>query len=188
MRRWETQSIREKTLFSHICIEPAGRYEKTFGSEVFFEQDQNCLVFSTDLLSLPLSDSDPKLLAILREHADGLLQKWEAKRSLMGQIKFLIATSLENENSGVELLASSLHLTSRTMNRRLRHEGTNYQRLREEVIVELAKQSLEESDASITTIGGKLGYSESSAFVRAFKRLTGSTPIAYRNNARRGLG
>jgi AraC-like DNA-binding protein len=66
-----------------------------------------------------------------------------------------------------------------------RQRGTNYKQLREEVIVELAKQSLADTDASITVIGGKLGYSESSAFVRAFKRMTGTTPAAYRKSVRR---
>jgi AraC-like DNA-binding protein len=85
------------------------------------------------------------------------------------------------------MLADRLHITRRTLSRRLQREGTNYQRLREEVIVELAKQSLDNSDASITAIAGKLGFSESSAFVRAFKRLVGSTPVAYRSHARQSF-
>ena len=76
-----------------------------------------------------------------------------------------------------------LHITTRTLHRHLRQKGTNYKKLREEVIVELAKRSLADTDASITVIGNKLGYSESSAFVRAFKRMTGTTPAAYRKKA-----
>jgi AraC-like DNA-binding protein len=176
-----------KTAFSHARREPTERYEKTFGAEVSFGQEHSYLVFNIDLLQLPLSDSDPKLLAIFTEHADSLLEQLQSKQSLVGQIKLLIATSLENDDGGVEMLADRLHITRRTLSRRLQREGTNYQRLREEVIVELAKQSLDNSDASITAIAGKLGFSESSAFVRAFKRLVGSTPVAYRSHARQSF-
>lgn len=173
-----------ETRFSHGCTEPLSRYEETFGSTVIFDQEQNCLVFNDDVLDIPLSDSDPKLLEILKEQADSLLQQWEAKEKIVEQVKFQITTSLEGGNAGAEMVAQKLNITARTLNRHLQQEGTNYQQLREEVIADLAKQSLAESDASITAIGGKLGYSESSAFVRAFKRMAGTTPVAYRNMIR----
>ena len=112
------------------------------------------------------------------------MQKWQAKEDLVEQTKFLITTSLETEDAGAEPLAKMLHMTTRTLNRHLRQHGTTYRKLREEVIVELAKQSLANTDASITVIGGKLGYTEASAFVRAFKRMAGTTPVAYRKKAR----
>ncbi len=174
--------------FRHSGQAPLERYRQIFGSDVYFEQSQNYLSFHADLLRCPLSDSDPTLLAILKEQADALLEQWGSQRSLVGQAKFLIATSLEDGNEraegGMEMLANRLHTSSRTLNRRFSKEGTSYQRLREEVIVQTAKRALAGSDASITTIAGKLGYSESSAFVRAFKRLTGTTPNAYRSEAR----
>ena len=176
--------IPQKVMFSHACKEPRDRYAKTFGSEVLFNQNHNCLVFSEDLLGMPLSSGDPKLLAILREHADAQMQRWKTNENLIDQAKLIISTSLETKDAGAEVLAKMLHITTRTLNRHLRQNGTNYKRLREEVILEIAKQSLAETDASITVIGGKLGFSESSAFIRAFKRMTGTTPAAYRKEVR----
>ena len=175
-----------KTRISHPCVEPIARYQKTFGPDVSFEQEKNCIIFSADVLEMPLNESDPVLLDILKNQADVMLQEWQDTESFVGQARLHIATSLEEENAGAETVANRLHITTRTLNRQLQREGTNYQRLREEVIVELAMQSLAESDASVTAIGGKLGYSESSAFVRAFKRMTGTTPVAYRKQARLG--
>jgi AraC-like DNA-binding protein len=176
--------------FKHVGQAPEPHYQKIFGADVYFGQAKDCLVYHADLLQFPLSDSDPKLLAILKGQADTLLQQWESQRSLVGQVKFLIATSLEDEgefdDGGMEMLASRLHTTSRTLNRRLVKEGTSYQKLREEVIEHAAKRALAGSDASIAIIAGKLGYSESSAFARAFKRLTGMTPAAYRSQAKQG--
>jgi AraC-like DNA-binding protein len=168
--------------FSHACEEPRYRYAKMFGSDVLFNQDQDCLFFSANLLGMPLSDSDPRLLTILKEHADTQPEQWEVNENLIEQAKFIITTSLETQDAGAETLARMLHITTRTLNRHLRQRGTNYKKLREEVILELAKQSLADTDANITVIGGKLGYSESSAFVRAFKRMTGTTPAAYRKS------
>lgn len=176
--------VPHKVFLTHACREPQGRYARTFGSDVLFTQDQNCLFFSETLLGMPLSTGDSRLLAILSEHADAQLQKWRAKEDLVEQARFLITTSLETEDAGAEPLAKMLHMTTRTLNRHLRQHGTTYKKLREEVIVELAKQSLANTDASITVIGGKLGYTEASAFVRAFKRMAGTTPVAYRKKAR----
>ena len=173
-----------KVFFTHARKEPQARYAKTFGSEVMFNQDKNCLFFDANLLGMPLSDSDPQLLTILREHADTQLAQWKVSENLVEQAKFLITTSLDTQDAGAERLAQMLHITPRTLNRYLRQKGTNYKTLREEVIVELAKQSLANTDAGITAIGGKLGYTESSAFIRAFKRMTGITPAAYRKKVR----
>lgn len=175
--------------FKHSGSQPLERYRQTFGSDVYFGAAHNSLVFGSDLLRVPLSDSDPKLLAILKEQANALLEQWESQHSLVGKAKFLIATSLDDEHGlgGMEILANHLHITGRTLNRRFKKAGTSYQKLREEVIVETAKQALAGSDASITVIAGKLGYSESSAFVRSFKRLTGTTPSAYRSHARQSF-
>ncbi len=177
--------------FKHRGQAPLQYYRQIFKSDVYFEQEQDSLVFNAGLLCCPLGDSDPRLLAILKEQADTLLQQWQAKRSLVDQARFLIASSLENESAqpggGMETLANRLHTSSRTLNRRLAKEGTSYQSLREEVIEQTAKQVLAGTDASIAIIAAKLGYSESSAFVRAFKRLTGMTPVAYRSQARQNF-
>lgn len=171
--------------FRGTGAEPLEHYRQVFDSDIYFEQAGDSLIFSSDLLQLPLSDSDPNLLAILKEQADVLLQKWKSQHDLVEQVKFLISTSLEDEVRGLEMLANRLHTTTRTLNRRLTNEGTSFQKLREEVIEETAKRALAESDAPITVIAGKLGYSESSAFVRVFKRMTGTTPSAYRSRAHR---
>ena len=175
----------KKVFFNYPCKEPRGRYAKTFGPSVLFNQEKNCLYFDANLLRMPLSNSDPQLLAILRQHADTLLEQWQISENLVEQARFFITTSLDSQDAGAENLAQMLHVSPRTLNRHLRQKGTNYKTLREEVVVELAKQLLANTDAGITAIGGKLGYTESSAFIRAFKRMTGITPAAYRKKVRK---
>lgn len=167
--------------FRHRPVSPVTKYQEVFGCECRFEQQQNSVVFQSSLMQTPLSGGDPKLLNILKTQADSMMQLWEADHSFLGKIKFLITTSLGQPESSMESLAKQLNMTSRTLNRRLAKEGTSYQQLRDEIRIHSAKRALTESDASVTAIAGKLGFSESSAFVRAFKRVTGVTPNAYRS-------
>lgn len=106
---------------------------------------------------MPLGTGDPRLLAILREHADAQLKQWQAKEDLVELTGFFITLSLETEDAGAEPLARMLHMITRTLNRHLRQHGTTYKELRAEVIEELGKQLLANTDASTTAIGGKLG-------------------------------
>jgi AraC-like DNA-binding protein len=170
----------EGVSFAHPPTEPVQTYRDFFDCEVLFEQATNSLLLDRAYLEVALNDTDPKLLRVLKQQADALLEKWKSEASVVDKARFLIATSLEDEEGGVEKLSQQLHVTSRTLNRWLSRAGTNYKGLREEVILDAAKQALSRSDASITLIASKLGYSESSAFVRAFKRMTSQTPSAYR--------
>jgi AraC-like DNA-binding protein len=68
----------------------------------------------------------------------------------------------------------------RTLNRRLRAEGTTFQQLLDEVRFEAACQLLDTASTPITEIAVSLGYAETSAFSRAFRRWSGSTPVERR--------
>ncbi len=135
-------------------------------------------------MSLPLSGSDPDLLAILMEQANVRPEQSIKHDNLIEFAKLHIATSLQEGAAGLEALAGSLNCTSRTLERRLARENTSYRRLREQMIVEIASEALSGSNANLDVIASKLGYTEASAFVRAFKRLTGLTPATFRSMAR----
>ena len=72
----------------------------------------------------------------------------------------------------------------KTMYRHLANAGVTFKSLKEDVMIQFAKQALVETDASITDIALQLGYSETGAFVRAFKRIAGNTPLKYRKTYR----
>ncbi|MEZ5568873.1 MAG: AraC family transcriptional regulator ligand-binding domain-containing protein [Halioglobus sp.] len=171
--------------FRHSCVSPPEKYQESFGCECSFDQGQNCLVFKRELLQVSLPGSDPKLLSILKAQADHLVAQWEGQNSFLNQVKLLITTSLEHTDSGMESLARQLNVTPRTLGRRLAKECTCYQELCDEIRIQAAKKALAESDAPVTVIAGKLGFSESSAFVRSFKRVVGTTPSVYRAESRR---
>lgn len=81
---------------------------------------------------------------------------------------------------GIEALAKTLHMTDRTLNRRLTAEGTSYRELKNKELKQRALFYLKESDLTIDAIASQLGYKDFSSFRRSFKQWTGKTPSEYR--------
>ena len=79
-----------------------------------------------------------------------------------------------------ETIARAVAMSSRSLQRRLSEEGSGYKELLAEVRRELAREYVEERDASMTDIGFLLGFSDVSSFSRAFKRWFGRSPAAAR--------
>jgi AraC-like DNA-binding protein len=80
----------------------------------------------------------------------------------------------------MQQVATSLHMTTRTLRRKLLEEGTNFQQLKDNIRRDIAIQYLSRPDMSIATIGQILGFCEPGAFTRAFKKWTKMAPSTYR--------
>lgn len=89
---------------------------------------------------------------------------------------------LHGKGSGADV-AQTLALHQRTLNRRLRVEGTTFQQVLDRVRFAVAKELLEDSTASMSKIAFALGYADDVSFIRAFRRWTGTTPGAWRESA-----
>lgn len=155
-------------------------YEDFFGDKISFDQPQNSFEFETGLLNNSRDDVDPSLLSILLQQADQLFDQIGDTRNLSERVRLLILTSLGTETLTTERAAEQLNMSVRSLHRQLTQQQTSFKKLREEVIIKVAKEALLDSDCSITEIAERLNYSETSAFDRLFKRLTGSSPRQYR--------
>lgn len=155
-------------------------HQSFFGGNLHFGQLINFIAFDKEILALPLSSSDPRLLKILQQHANEILDQLSESKRLIDQVKLLITTNLETETLNATSIASSLNMSARNMHRLLKLEDTSFQRLRDLTVLEIAKEALLETESSITDIALKLGFSESSAFVRKFKQQSGNTPLKFR--------
>ena len=159
---------------------------RVFGTDLEFRQPVNCFEFDAALLDHEGLEGDPDLFEILVEHADSLLGQLEGPRSFESQVSLAIMQHLGPSPGNEEAVADQFMLSLSTFKRRLKENGLTYRQLRAKVVMDLARSALANSDASVTEIALKLGYSESSAFVRAFKHLQGVTPLRYRRGVRRG--
>ncbi|BFM15552.1 AraC family transcriptional regulator [Maricurvus nonylphenolicus] len=172
----------EHCSFTYSEPKDTSELKRFFGANIHFDQPKNFIAFKKDILDIPLSDSDPALLKILKQHANQILEQISEEKSLAEHVKLLIATNLGTEQLNTTSIANSLNMSVRNLHRLLSEKGTSFQQLRDQTTLEIAKEALLETQSSVTDIALKLGFSESSAFVRKFKQQSGMTPLQFRKS------
>jgi AraC-like DNA-binding protein len=172
---------------------PEPEYFKRFAAAapggVRFGQPCNQLLIAPGALDLPLTMADPMALRLAREQCERELDALGQGKKLSGRARALLAGSLESlprdsaEGEGgvpsIEEMARRLHVSERTLKRRLAAEGTTYSELVEEERRERAFLLLRSAELSIAEIADRLGYSDAANFTRAFRRWTGQSPRAF---------
>ncbi|MGB5261641.1 MAG: AraC family transcriptional regulator [Gammaproteobacteria bacterium] len=157
-------------------------FYEMFGPSIDFDAADNRLCFDTDLVNVQLRTANPNLARINDQTVIDYLARFD-RASIAMQVRSRIIDQLPDGIPRQEHIAGSLHLSLRSLQRRLREEETSFKDLLENTRHTLARQYLRESHRSIGEITYLLGFSESSNFTRAFKRWTGMTPVEFRNNA-----
>jgi AraC-like DNA-binding protein len=173
----------ERVDFGHRSQGDPGSYQRWFDAPVSFGARTTQLVFPRSAVGLPLRTSDPSLLAILSRHAEDLASRDRSSPPLVAQVERILRKALRTDDAQVDRVARELGLTSRSLQRRLKDERTSFQIVRDQVRRELASRYLED-ELSMAEISFLLGFSEPSAFFRAFKRWTGLTPLESRARSR----
>lgn len=169
---------------AHEAIGDLATYEKVFRCPVQFGALAYELAMPVAALDNPLEGADPGLGEVLREHVEGLLASTPPVDPILERAWRLLSEGLDREAFGVDDLAKGLHVSPRTLRRRLDAAGTSYSTLLEDVRRERAAHYLAHTDEGLAQIASKLGFAEPSTFYRAFKRWTSHTPAQYRKRAR----
>ena len=121
------------------------------------------------------------------EYANVLLKKL-FRRTYSDKVKGLIAESIGKGQADVDHVAEQLNTSRQTLYRKLKLEGVSFQGLLEEVRFTTAKEQLKEDKCSLSEIAFSLGFSDLSAFSRAFKRWSGVTPKEFRDGQSASIG
>jgi AraC-like DNA-binding protein len=150
------------------------------GLPVVVYQPHPALVLDAASLTVPVVNADARLLELLRRYANDLLARRAPKDDLVARAERWILENLHTGEVGVGRLARSLGMSDRTLTRRLAEDGFTPAGLVEDLRHELATQYLAEHALSLGRITYLLGYSDLSAFTRAFRRWTGRTPSKWR--------
>ena len=108
------------------------------------------------------------------------------KGELLSRLRRTLRILLLSGRSSAQEVAALLYLHRRTLNRRLHDQGTNFRHVLDEIRFETACQLLDKTELPLTDIAASLGYSESSAFTRAFRRWSGRAPSRRRRTEGRG--
>lgn len=157
-------------------------YETFFGCPVTFGGTLTSVTFPVDYLRLPIVHSDPGLRTLLEQQADALLRALPSDQGFQSALKAALARSLHEGTPTLEHVAQRLAMSPRTLQRRLSEMELSFQHLLDRTRAELARGYLLEGNLTLSEIALLLGYSEQSAFNRAFRRWTGQTPRSLRRS------
>jgi AraC-like DNA-binding protein len=170
--------------FAHRMTGPLEERTKRFRCPVRFEQPHHEIEIDAALLDLPVRSADPHLGEVLEDHVRIMLAALPTEDPLILRARTALAESLAGGVASLEALADTLHMSERTLRRRLDEHGTSYKQLLDELRQQLARYYVARTDQSLEQVASRLGFTEPSTFYRAFKRWEGTTPAAYRG---RGL-
>ena len=166
--------------FRHSRPDHANRYRDFLHGRVAFNCDRVYYRLPAALAHVPNSAGDTESFRLTRELCNRLLrQQPRLERSVEDRVRTLLLTQPQGAVNE-ELVAKAMFVSRRTLARRLAQEGTGYRRIRDDVLYELASQSLLEPGRSVESIAASLGYHDSAAFRKAFRRWSGQTPGAWR--------
>jgi len=172
--------------FRHAAPDYAAEYARVFRCDVRFGEATNELVFPRRYLDRAQVHHDERLRALLRQRAAELLAELGSDAAFVARVRDLLRLDAEAGPAApsASRLAARLGVTRRTLERQVRERGASLAALLEEARRDAACSALRRHDGSIKRVAYLLGFSEPSAFHRAFKRWTGMTPAQYR--AQRG--
>jgi AraC-like DNA-binding protein len=167
--------------FAHPCPDDVTELVESVGTtRLEFGCEHNGIVLPRVMLDLPLASSDPALLHWLDDQAEAALHEHASTGNFLGRLRATVRAHLAAGTPTVAHAARELGMSSRTLQRRLEEERTTFQALVESVRADLALYYLRDGSHRLSEIAERCGYSELSAFLRAFKRWTGQTPTELR--------
>jgi AraC-like DNA-binding protein len=166
--------------FRHVEPKDISEHKRIFGPSIQFEAAENLLVFDREVLDLPLPEADPNLCALLDRHAEELLAKAPRTGGIVERVRTAMGEALRGGDPSFGTISKQLGMSARTLQRRLKEQRVAYHELLDEMRRELAMRYLQESELAICEVAYLLGFSDATAFHRAFRRWTGATPGEYR--------
>ena len=155
-------------------------YRQVFRCPVRFDAELNEITFPSALLDQPQPFQDDTLFRLIKRRADDLLVQERARDLLHERVRHVLRHEVDLSSVTPGHIARRLGVSPRSLRRRLGDEGHSRSALTEEVRRELSLSELLNPEVPVKRLADRVGFSEVSAFHRAFKRWTGVTPARYR--------
>ena len=175
-----TEISLRKVTFSFLPPADLNEYKSAFSTKLFFNQEVNAMIYDATVRMLPIASSNPAVLALFENYANGLIEQLQKRRNVSSKAQVIIMKRIRDKNLNMNVVATELFMSPRTLQRRLDEEETSYQALIDKVRSELAQNYLQEMNLSALDTALLLGFSEPSAFVKSFKRWTGASPSQFK--------
>jgi AraC-like DNA-binding protein len=171
-----------QVFFAHDRPTDAREHAALFGTAVQFTSGQTAMHVPAAVLELPNPHADPTLVALLDRYASALLERQPPLTTVSACVRAWLVEAHSGGVPSARLAAKALAMSERTLHRRLEHERTTFRKLLDQFRHEKAVALLASRRYSIADVAFLLGYSELSAFYRAFRRWTGRSPAELRDD------
>ena len=165
--------------FRHSEPACAGDFFKLFRCPVYFEAECDCMVLSSEAANQRLSGSNPLMLQVHDQEMIRYLARLD-KNDIVQRVKNSVLELLPDGGISDSRVAQALSMSDRSLQRKLKNEGTTFKSILTEVRKEMAQKYIQDRQLTLTEISFLLGFSEMSAFSRAFKQWTGVSPANQR--------
>lgn len=172
--------------FKHSAPGSKDAHERHFGCPVHFDTDKDALLLDDETLSYRTRLGDPSISQFFDAHLEKELAKLDDQTSLDKRVRIQVSQSLSGGVPKISDIARQLGMSGRTLQRRLAECGYSFQTLVDESRRQLAVRLLQQTEYPLAEVAFLTGFSEQSAFNRAFKRWAGQTPRSYRIDVRSG--
>jgi len=167
--------------FAHNDPGYRAEYDRVFEAPVVFGTPWNAMRIDPAFLALKQPPVNRYVFGVLSERAESLLKGLESAKTARGRVESLLIPDLHKGDPSVEHVAEKMGLSRQTLYRKLKAEGTTFEKLLDELRRNMALHYLGGKKVSVNETAYLVGFSDPSAFSRAFKRWTGKSPRAMRD-------
>ncbi len=174
--QWAPQEVQ----FAHQAPRDSSEHLRVFRAPVCFGCASNAFVTDREFIERQVPAASRHLYKILKQYLELVLKEIPAENGLVTSVRQAIAELIRNGAPGLTRVAKKMAMSPRTLQRQLKRDGVDFKKLVDDTRRLSALNYLRNPRSTLTEIAFLLGYSELSAFNRAFKRWTGSTPLNYR--------
>ena len=173
--QWSPQEVQ----FAHEAPDQTSEHHRIFRAPVAFGCETNALVIELAFIERDVPAADLQLYQIMKQYLDQVLNEMPQEDGFLSSIRKAIAESMRDGDPKLARVAKKMAMGPRTLQRRLKEYGFDFKKLVEDTRQRFAVSYLKDRKNSLTEVAFLLGYSELSAFNRAFKRWTRFTPLDY---------
>lgn len=161
------------------------RFTAFFGCPVRFDQPYTCVAFPASVMGIALPHSDPSMRSLLDRQAQAMLLALPDSDNFDRAMQQAMVRLMPEAKATLVHLAAELHISVRTLQRRLAERHLTWRELLDRTREQLARHYLSDESLTLAEIALLLGFSEHSAFSRAYRQWTGTTPARARKRTKR---
>lgn len=175
-RRFGVTQIAKEVHLTHPAPSYRAEIERVYGAPVTFDAGWNAMLLDEQWMSYTISVQPRYAFGILSKHADTLLKSLENSKTVRGRVESLLMPILHKGDASMDAIAAKMAMSRQTLFRQLKAEDTTFEKVLDALRHQLAVQYLRAKKTSVNETAYLVGFSDPSAFSRAFKRWTGKTP------------